>query len=147
MEEKKFVGIGSRFDQVMDKTNITQQQIIDLYGELTGDPRGSTGTITKVTKGENLPNGKTLLAVLTLRPDVNLNWIFTGNGEMFLNQPEAEKLADADITISRQARQIEKLKMELEKAQVFYGVKEPAPLKMVAEDKKTYTGTDDVAGE
>ncbi len=52
-------------------------------------------TIGKVTTGDTVPNYATLERIAIAFPEINLNWLITGNGEPFLSSQHTSKSSES----------------------------------------------------
>ncbi len=50
----------------------------------------SNSSLRQIIEGDNLPSAKVLIPLVDKMPYVNLNWLISGKGEMFLNESTSE---------------------------------------------------------
>lgn len=74
------IGIGNRLKEVRKKLGLTLEEMKNISGY-------SVSTISEIERDINNPNPRYLL-LLTEKFNLNLNWLFTGKGGMFI--PEFE---------------------------------------------------------
>lgn len=102
-KETHTLQFGHRFKTIRKSFELSQEAM----GKRIGIK--STGFFSEVENGKQIPGGEILLTLKREFPTVNLNWLFTGKGEMLLaaSEVEAEKsteeliasLKEADIRI------------------------------------------------
>ena len=83
---------------------------------------GLTGNVTiyKIVKGESAPSFATLLKIKGRFPEVNIDWILTGDGNMFIDNKKdiswyKNQLASAKEEIKWHRELVETLKIALTK--------------------------------
>jgi len=74
------IGMGNRLKEVRKKLGLTLEEMKNISGY-------SVSTLSEIERDVNNPNPRYLL-LLTEKFNVNLNWLFTGKGGMFI--PEFE---------------------------------------------------------
>ncbi len=74
--------ITERFKQIRLSQNLTQQEFADLLVF-------SQSHLAEIEKGKKEPSRKVLLALIT-QFHVNINWLLTGKGEMYLDEKQED---------------------------------------------------------
>lgn len=61
----------------------------------------SQSSVRSIAEGVNQPSAKVLIPIITKFPNVNLNWLLLGYGEMFLEETQTtdEKIKHRDTVI------------------------------------------------
>ena len=79
--------LGDRLKQLLDELRISQTQ----FSEIVGISKNAT---TSIVRNRSLPRADILQRFLTATPNVNANWLMTGNGSMFLKKQLFETITD-----------------------------------------------------
>lgn len=69
--------ISERLEQVRKSKNLKQPAFAKILGT-------RASTISDIETGKNMPGGKFLIALKSAFPELDLNWLLCGEGEMFL---------------------------------------------------------------
>lgn len=118
----------SRLHQVREALNLSQR---DLAGKL-----GVTGTAWQnYESGKNVPGGSVLKALFDL--GVNMNWLFSGEGEMFL--PTARRQIPVRAAEEFDGPALEELQRQIqERFLADIGLTDIAPLAAIGESMTEY---------
>jgi DNA polymerase V len=76
--------IGERIKKLRTLKNLNQVDFARALGI-------SQGFLSDVENGKNSPNSQVFLSVKRLIPDINSEWLLTGEGEMFRNKEEKQE--------------------------------------------------------
>lgn len=79
--------LGDRLKKLLDELKITQTQ----FSEIVGISKNAT---TSIIKKRSLPRADILMRFLAAYPNVNGNWLMTGNGSLFLKKQLFETISD-----------------------------------------------------
>lgn len=79
--------IGKRIKKIRTQLGLTQKQMAKILG------LSSFVTISRWERGERTPDQEALNRLVKLL-NVNLNWLLTGEGEMFVKQEGKDELLD-----------------------------------------------------
>lgn len=76
-----YPSIHERFSYLIETLGYTQVSLAQLIGI-------SQGYVSQLMTGQRSITTKILRNITKLRPEVNINWVLTGDGEMFLSNME-----------------------------------------------------------
>ncbi|MBI1305191.1 MAG: helix-turn-helix domain-containing protein [Bacteroidetes bacterium] len=79
--------LGDRLKKLLDELKLSQTQ----FAEIVGISKNAT---TSIVKNRSLPRADILQRFLKANPNVNANWLMTGNGSMFLKKQLFETITD-----------------------------------------------------
>ncbi|MDF1695231.1 MAG: hypothetical protein P1U56_05340 [Saprospiraceae bacterium] len=74
------MGVDERIKKLIDRYELNVSSFSKSIG-LTGNV-----TIYKIVKGESAPSFATLLKIKAAYPEINIDWILTGEGEMIIDK-------------------------------------------------------------
>lgn len=73
----------SRFKEILDKKKLNSQQIAKLIGV-------DSSTVSLFLSGKRRPSFDVLMKLSAAIPDINMNWLLTGNGHMLSTETISE---------------------------------------------------------
>lgn len=100
-----------RLEAIIDSYGITKSQ---FFAKINKSP----SSFTNMRKRDSIPSGETLMEIKTNFTDVNLNWLFSGKGEMrcsFSEDSTSESINRQLEIINKQSARIQSLDDTVEK--------------------------------
>lgn len=89
-KEKVKENVKNRLAAIMEKEGLTA-------GAFAESINIAQATISQIMRGRNMPSTEILLKLHQRYPEINLNWLITGQGNMYESQtPETATAAEAD---------------------------------------------------
>ena len=83
------ISTGERLKTFLKTKRIKQTALAEVIGT-------SRSYISLLTKDKSKPSGNFLNSLTEKYPELNINWLLTGNGSMFLQKENAELLVQED---------------------------------------------------
>ncbi len=114
-------GINQRIKELIVSEGLTASIFADRIGVLRS-------ALSHILAGRNKPGADFIEKLLLEMPYVNANWLFTGNGEMYVGKLRPEVLAETAATSKSPGRQLDILSQLAEMFPEEYGqAEEPKP--------------------
>lgn len=85
-----------RIIQFLSENNLTSTKFADLVGV-------QRSSISHILSGRNKPSYDFIEKILIAYPDLNAQWLITGKGDMFLNQPSLFNKDESAILTTRES--------------------------------------------
>ena len=82
--------IKDRIRSIMEDQKMTQQEFADFLQQ-------SPATLSSIFNGRTNPTLKVVDAIKTKIPDISIEWLLYGTGEMYISHPESPQESNADF--------------------------------------------------
>ncbi|MBL0913633.1 MAG: helix-turn-helix transcriptional regulator [Bacteroidia bacterium] len=119
-------GINQRIKELIVSEGLTASIFADRIGVLRS-------ALSHILAGRNKPGADFIEKLLLEMPYVNANWLFTGNGEMYVGKLRPEALAEAADPSKSPGRQLDILSQLAEMFPEEYGQTEEPKAQSAAE--------------